>query len=93
MSDHPFDRVTEADLRRRQSAKWRVFPSDVLPAWVAEMDYPIAEPIRQVLCEALAVDDAGYADPRGLGAAFAPWALATWGWASRRVTCASRPTS
>lgn len=81
MSDHPFDRVTEADLRRRQSAKWRVFPSDVLPAWVAEMDYPIAEPIRQVLCEALAVDDAGYADPRGLGAAFAPWALATWGWA------------
>ncbi len=80
MSDHPFDLATEAHLRKRQSAKWRVYPSDVLPAWVAEMDYPIAAPVKQVLSEALAVDDAGYADPRGLGDAFAPWARSTWGW-------------
>ena len=80
MSDHPFDLVTEAELRKRQSAKWRVYPPDVLPAWVAEMDYPLAEPIKRTLAEALAVDDAGYADPRGLGDAFAPWARATWGW-------------
>jgi len=80
MSEHPFDRATEADLRRRQSAKWRVYPPDVLPAWVAEMDYPIAEPIKRVLAEALAVDDAGYADPRGLGEAFASWARSMWSW-------------
>lgn len=80
MSEHPYDLVTEADLRKRQSAKWRVYPADVLPAWVAEMDYPIAEPIKRVLNEALAIDDAGYADPRGLGDAFAPWARATWSW-------------
>ncbi len=80
MSDHPFDLVTEADLRRRQSAKWRAFPPEVLPAWVAEMDYPIAEPIKRALVDAISIDDTGYADPRGLGHAFAPWARATWGW-------------
>ena len=80
MTEHPFDLVTEADLRKRQSAKWRMYPPDVLPVWVAEMDYPIADPIKRTLNEALAVDDAGYADPRGLGEAFAPWAHATWGW-------------
>ena len=80
MSEHPYDLVTEADLRKRQSAKWRVYAPDVLPAWVAEMDYPMAEPIKRVLNEALAVDDVGYADPRGLGDAFAPWARATWSW-------------
>ncbi|MDF2698121.1 MAG: putative aminotransferase, partial [Labilithrix sp.] len=80
MSEHPFDRLTEAGLRRRQSAKWRAYPDDVLPAWVAEMDYPIAEPITRTLQAALTDDDLGYADPRGLGEAFAPWARETWGW-------------
>lgn len=77
---HPFDEVTEATLRRRQSAKWKVHGADVLPAWVAEMDYPLADPIRRVLHAALDDDDCGYADPRGLGAAFAPWAERRWGW-------------
>lgn len=77
---HPFDRLTETDLRRRQSAKWRVFPPDVLPMWVAEMDYPVAAPIRRALEEALAADDLGYADPRGLGDAFATFAAGRWGW-------------
>ncbi len=78
--DHPFDRITEADLRRRQSAKWRFYPEDVLPSWVAEMDYPIAESIKRVVHEAVDVDDAGYADPRGLGDAFVPFARERWGW-------------
>lgn len=77
---HPYDLITEADLRKRQSAKWLRYPTDVLPAWVAEMDYPIAEPIKRVLRDAIDRDDAGYADPRGLGEAFAPWARARWGW-------------
>ncbi|AKU92728.1 Cystathionine beta-lyase, type II [Vulgatibacter incomptus] len=47
---------------------------------MAEMDYPIAGPIQRALGEALANDDAGYADPRGLGDSFAPWARSTWGW-------------
>ena len=77
---HPFDDVTEATLRRRQSAKWKLYPADVLPLWVAEMDFPLAEPIRRVLHAAIDDDDCGYADPRGLGAAFAPWAKLRWGW-------------
>jgi cystathionine beta-lyase len=77
---HPFDDVTEATLRRRRSAKWALYAPDVLPAWVAEMDYPIAEPIRRALHVAIDDDDCGYADPAGLGEAFAPWAKACWGW-------------
>lgn len=77
---HPFDSLTEAGLRRRQSAKWKVFPDDVLPAWVAEMDYPIAEPIRRAILAAVEQDDAGYPDPRGMGAVTAPWVKAMWDW-------------
>ena len=68
-------------LRRRSSAKWRVYPEDVLPAWVAEMDFPLAAPIVRALREAVEQGDAGYAFPAGLGEAFAGWAERRWGWA------------
>ena len=29
-------------LRTRTSEKWRRYPADVLPLWVAEMDVPLA---------------------------------------------------
>jgi cystathionine beta-lyase len=77
---HPFDDVTEETLRKRRSAKWGLYGPDVLPAWVAEMDYPIAEPMKRVLHAAVDDDDCGYADPAGLGGSFAPWAKARWGW-------------
>jgi cystathionine beta-lyase len=77
---HPFDAVREADLRVRQSAKWRHYPADVLPAWVAEMDFPLAEPIRLALRRALDADDCGYAYPADIGDAFARWARAHYGW-------------
>ena len=32
-------------LRRRTSVKWRAYPGDVLPAFVAEMDFDLAAPI------------------------------------------------
>src|SRR6266849_928514 len=38
-----------AVLRRRRSAKWRTYPEDVLPLTIAEMDFPIAEPIAEAL--------------------------------------------
>jgi cystathionine beta-lyase len=74
------DAVPESALRRRRSAKWRLYPPDVLPAWVAEMDFPLAEPIARALHEAIDEQDAGYAFPAGLGDAFAPWAERRWGW-------------
>ncbi len=78
--DHRFDEITLDALRARRSIKWRQYRSDVLPAWVAEMDYPLAEPIARALETALAIGDAGYPDPKGLGEAFATWAKKTWDW-------------
>ena len=33
-------------LRARRSDKWTRHPPDVLPAWVAEMDFELAPPIK-----------------------------------------------
>jgi cystathionine beta-lyase len=63
-----------ARLRERRSAKWSQYPDDVLPAWVAEMDFPLAEPVKQALREAVESDDCGYPNPVELGAAFADFA-------------------
>ncbi len=37
-----FDTLSIDDLRRRGTSKWSYYDPDVLPAWVAEMDYPYA---------------------------------------------------
>jgi hypothetical protein len=33
-------------LENRRSEKWHTYPRDILPAWVAEMDFPVAAPIH-----------------------------------------------
>jgi cystathionine beta-lyase len=38
-----------AELRARPGTKWHRYPDDVLPAWIAEMDYGVAEPIALAL--------------------------------------------
>lgn len=69
-------------LRQRRSAKWTSFPDDVLPAFVAEMDFPLAAPVKRALIEAVERDDTGYANPdkSGLGQAFAGFADRRFGW-------------
>ena len=52
-----------AALRRRGSAKWTAVPEDVLPAWVADMDFPVAEPIRRAIGELVDTNTLGYAMP------------------------------
>ncbi len=47
-------------LKSRKSEKWEQYSREILPAWVAEMDYPLAEPIRRVLQRAVDRDDVGY---------------------------------
>jgi len=64
----------------RHSAKWAAYPPDVLPAWVAEMDFPLAEPIKAALHEAVERDDTGYLGPELFGV---PQALAEF--AARRL--------
>jgi cysteine-S-conjugate beta-lyase len=78
-ASHPWDNVTEEALRKRKSAKWSVYGPAVLPLWVAEMDFPVAEPIHAVLRSAMEAEDFGYPDPKGLPMAFAEWAKKEWG--------------
>lgn len=75
---HPFDELSLADLRRRRSVKWQLYPADVLPLWVAEMDYALAEPIRAALAELVDRGDTGYAHPGRLAEAFAEFAQRRW---------------
>ena len=68
-------------LRRRRSEKWQLHPPDVLPAFIAEMDYDMAEPVLATLREAVGLSDCGYATADGLGETFAAFAAARHGWA------------
>ncbi len=38
-------------LRARRNNKWRYYPDDVLPAWVADMDFAAPAPIRRFMRE------------------------------------------
>ena len=69
-----------AELRRRTSFKWRTYPGDVLPAFVAEMDFDLASPIKEAVGSALARSDAGYAHRGILGDAFAAFARKRLRW-------------
>ncbi|MPZ66090.1 MAG: aminotransferase class I/II-fold pyridoxal phosphate-dependent enzyme [Pseudonocardiaceae bacterium] len=60
--------------------KWSRYPADVLPAWVAEMDYPLAPAVHRAVRDALQRDDLGYPEPDGLAEAFAGWAQRAQGW-------------
>ena len=75
-----FEDLSLDALRSRRSAKWVKYPADVLPAWVAEMDFPLAPPIREALSDALERDDTGYADRGRLPEAFAGFAAERFGW-------------
>jgi cysteine-S-conjugate beta-lyase len=48
-----------ARLRTRTSEKWRAYPPDVLPAFVAEMDFDPAEPIKAAARAVIAAGDLG----------------------------------
>lgn len=82
---HAGDMDVNADslntLRKRTSMKWRAFPDDVLPLFVAESDFPLAPAIAQELTESINNSDTGYAPPTSdLPDAFASFAKARWGW-------------
>ena len=49
---HPFDDVSLERLRRRRTAKWSRYGPDVLPMWVAEMDFAVAPAVRRAIVDA-----------------------------------------
>jgi cystathionine beta-lyase len=69
-----------ARLRRRTSMKWRTYPEDVLPLWVAEMDVPLAEPVIRAVTDALALGDTGYPSGTAYAEALAGFAAKRWHW-------------
>ena len=75
--------VNLAELQTHHSEKWRSFPADVLPLPVAEMDFAVAQPIRDVLTQMVSHSDLGYLGPiPELGKAFSHFATKRWGWKS-----------
>ena len=81
MSDHQFSAHNLAELHTHRSEKWRGFPHDVLPLPVAEMDFPVAEPIKAILTEMVAHSDLGYLGPiPELGLGFKKFAAERWNW-------------
>jgi len=58
---YDFDRVIER--RHTDSAKWRQYDEDVLPLWVADMDFAVPEPVVRALGERMAHPIFGYGRP------------------------------
>jgi cystathionine beta-lyase len=70
------------ELHRRRSEKWSIHPPDVLSSTIAEMDFPVAEPVARALREAIDRHDFGYAAPasESLRHAFAAFAARRLAW-------------
>ncbi|WP_328418351.1 pyridoxal phosphate-dependent aminotransferase [Micromonospora sp. NBC_00389] len=77
---NPLRQLTIDQLRQRTSLKWREYPDDVLPLWVAEMDVPLAEPVAQAITDAVARGDTGYTAGTAYPQALAEFARRRWGW-------------
>lgn len=75
----PFD-VPLAQLRTRQSLKWRTYAPDVLPMFVAEMDVSALEPVVRAVHDAMAAGDTGYDHGTRYAEAFAGFARERHGW-------------
>ena len=81
MSDHSVSAPNLAELQTHRSEKWRGFPADVLPLPVAEMDFPVAQPIRDLLTQMVAKSDLGYLGSiPELGLGFKKFSTERWNW-------------
>lgn len=81
MSD--FDDLDLGRLHELHSAKWSHYGPEVIPAWVAEMDFPVAAPVREAVIAAANRSDFGYPasiEHNGFGDTVAGWADRTYGW-------------
>jgi cystathionine beta-lyase len=78
-----FDQLDERVLRFRPGAKWSSPGQGVLPASIADMDFPVAEPVMAALRRYLDIGDFGYPswpDGSPLRAAFAYRMRERYGW-------------
>ena len=80
MPSFDVDAIDLTALRGRLSAKYQYYEADVIPAWVAEMDFPLAAPIAEALHAAIDRSDTGYRSAKGLPEALADFARDRWAW-------------
>ena len=81
MSDREVKAPDLASLLEHKSEKWTGFARDVLPLPVAEMDFPVAEPIKKLLHEMVDASDLGYLGKiPEMGTSFAHFAQERWNW-------------
>jgi cysteine-S-conjugate beta-lyase len=82
MDNGIFNRLTEEQLRQRNTIKWNHFGPDVLPLWIAEMDFPTAPAVLDGIRACVANEEFGY-PPVGeaaLPVATADWCRRRYGW-------------
>ncbi len=83
MDERAFASVTVEQMRRKRGSKWQRYGDEVLPAFVADMDFPLAPPIHQVLSEQLQAHDYGYTlhwAERPVAEIYAGFAQRRYGW-------------
>src|SRR3954454_20537710 len=52
--------LSQSALRARRNSKWNQYGPDILPAWVAEMDFSVAAPIQSAIERIVREGDYGY---------------------------------
>lgn len=83
MSRFDLQSPTPHQLRARRSLKWASQPDDVLPLWVAEMDFPTAPAVTLALHRAVDAETFGYplgAQSSGLADVLAEQLHRRYGW-------------
>lgn len=81
MSVTPLQALPLEELRQRSSTKWRMYPPEVLPLFVAETDYELAPAITRALTRAVRLGDTGYTPPDpGIREAFVGFAERRFAW-------------
>src|SRR6478752_2007130 len=88
----PLQALPIDELRQRSSTKWRTYAPEILPLFVAETDFALADPITRTLRRAVELGDTGYTPPDpGIRDAYAGFAQRRCGWtvdpARVRTTC------
>ena len=61
--NYEMDQVIASELRARGGLKWAGYDHDVLPAWIAEMDFGLAPEVADALHAAVDRADTGYHYP------------------------------
>src|ERR1700758_1760117 len=75
--------LTAEELRARRGHKWRKYPPEVLPAFVADMDFKVAPAVQSAFARLVAQQDYVYGVPgdlEALFAAFTQWMSRRHGW-------------